>query len=199
MCADDLRDGDRLPERAAEAKDDGRDDTRTCVGKDDAPNHLPARAAERERPFLEIVGHALEELTAHACHDRDGHDRQDENRREVPEAASGVRAEERDESQVRMQPGLHVVVQQRDEDVDPPQPEDDARNRCQHLDERADALSQKPRREFRQEEGDSDSERCGQQQSAERGQKRPRDEIQGTEVPLYRVPYLARDEAESEV
>ena len=56
--ADHLRDGDRLADRAAEAEDDRSRDPRAGRREDDAPHHLPAGRAERERAFLELVRHA---------------------------------------------------------------------------------------------------------------------------------------------
>ncbi len=71
------------------------------------------------------------------------HDRQHDDRRE--HAALGRRSEERDEAEPAVHERLDVVGDERSEDVDPPEADHDARDRGEHVDERADRAADRAR------------------------------------------------------
>ena len=77
----------------------------------------------------------------------------------------GGAAEERDPAEHRVERRLDVVAHERAEDEDPPEPEHDARDRGEHLDERADHAADAARREQAEEERDRDRERAGDQRA----------------------------------
>src|SRR5262245_54269537 len=128
-----LGDSDRLADRPSEPEQDRRDHAASRVGQDDTADHLPARRAQRECALLELFGHADEELAADARRDRNDHDRQHEDRDENTRVLRGA-AEERNEAEMAVYPGLKILSDERPEDEDAPEAEDDARNRCQELD-----------------------------------------------------------------
>ncbi len=109
------------------------------------------------------------------------------------------RPEERDEAERRVQRRLDVVAQERDEHEDPPEPDHDARNRGERLDERR----------HRARGSSAERARSGRARSrsraASRGASAPTDgdggaeeEGAGAEVMVDRVPADVRDEAEPE-
>ena len=197
--ADHLGDGDRLPDGAAETEDQRRRDPRARIGEDDAADHLPARGAERERAFLEVARHAEEELAAHARDDRRDHDRQDEDCRQQPEDGR-IAAEERDEPERPLQERLDVVGDDGAHDEDAPEPDDDARDGREHLDERPHRASEPAGRELGQEERDRDRERAGDQERPDRRHGGAEEERGRAEhLTRSRVPRLRGQEVQAEV
>ena len=153
--ADHLGDGDRLADRAAQAEQNRRAHTGARVRKDDPAHHLPARGPERQRALLELGRHAEEELAADARGDRDDHDRQDEHGDQHP-GVLGRAAEERDEAEMAVEPGLEILADERPENEDSPETEHDARDRREQLDERGDHGARPARCQLAQIEPDRD-------------------------------------------
>src|SRR6266550_5422106 len=187
--ADHLRDGNRLSEGPAEAKDHRRADPGPRRGEDDAAHHLPARGPERERALLELGRDTQKELAADARHDRDNHDRQDHS---GDENATRLRraAEDRQEAERVVQPQLDVIREERAEHEDPPEPEDNARDRRERLDQRSNHEAQAPRRELAQEERD--------QERDQRGHGSPVEPGRSAEDVLVGIPSRVPDEREPE-
>ena len=131
--SDHLRDGDRLAERAAEPEDDRRDDAARRVRQDDAAHHLPAGRAERRarlpRARAERRAKSSRQIDER---DRDDHDRQHERSPANTPTGVGVAAEERHPAEERVQERLDVVARHGAEHEDPPEPDDDARDRGEH-------------------------------------------------------------------
>ena len=135
-AADHLRHGDRLADRAAEAEDQRCGDAAARVREDDAAHHLPARRAERERAFLQLARDAEEELALMLA---------TIGRIMIVSTTIAVKtlepvedggAEERDEAERAVHRGLDVVAEDRAEHEDAPEPDHDARDRGERLDER---------------------------------------------------------------
>src|SRR5919206_499202 len=173
-------------------------DPRARVGQDDAADHLPARRPERQRALLQVARDAEEELPRDARDDRRDHDRQDEDRGQEPEDRR-VAAEERQEAERALQPRLEVIGDERPHDEDPPEADDDARNRGEHLDERADRAAKPAWRELGEEERDRDRERSRDQErpdgrdgAAEQERRRAEDLVDA------RVPRVRDEEVEPE-
>jgi hypothetical protein len=143
------------------------------------------------------VWDAEEELAADARHDRDDHDGEhypgDENA-----ARLGRAAEERQEAEGAVQPRLDVVGEEGAEHQNPPEPEDDARNRRQQLDERTDDEPQATRCQLAQEERDREREGRRDHERDQRRHRRPEEAGGRAEQPLVRVPGGTPDEREAE-
>ena len=108
-------------------------------------------------------------------------------------------AEERDETERAVQPRLDVIGEERAEHEDAPQPEHDARDRGEQLDERPDDAAHATRSQLAEVEADRDGERGRDDERDERGDRRPVDERQRAEDVLDRIPGPPGDEAEAEV
>ena len=78
--------------------------------------------------------------------------------------------------------GSTCGLEERAHDQDPPQAEDDARDRGQQLDQRPDRRPQPPRRELAQEEADRDRDRHGQDEREERGHRGAPDQVERAEL-----------------
>ena len=87
-----------------------------------------------------------------------------------------------------VQPGLDVVREERPQHQDSPEPEHDARNRSEQLDERADDATHASGRQLAEIEADRDRERRREHERDERAHRRPVDEGQRAEDVLDRVP-----------
>src|SRR5262249_36022225 len=110
-----------------------------------------------------------------------------------------LRPEERKPSEAAVDRPTDVVLDDRAEDEDAPESEHDARDRGQHLDQRADDTPDGAGRELGEVEPDRDRDRSGDQQRADRGVERPPDEGQRSERLLADVPGPAPDEREPEL
>jgi hypothetical protein len=180
------------------AEQDGGDQTAFRVRQDDAPDHLPPREAEPDSRFLDVDGHLQEQVTADCRGDRDDHDRQDEDGREQRAARDRARREERRPPEGVVQPWAELVVDDRPEDEDPPEPEHDARNRGEHLDERADDSPDAPGRELAQIQPDRQCDRRREEESETRHVQRRDEEVQRSELVRDGVPGLVRQEPDPE-
>ena len=80
-----------------------------------------------------------------------------------------------------------------------PEAENDARDRRQRLDERAEHTAHAARSELTQVERDRDRERRRDQQRDQRGDRRPVDERKRAELLVDGIPRRPGDEAEPEV
>ncbi len=98
------------------------------------------------------------------------------------------RAEERDEAERRVERRIDVVVQERREHEDPPEPDHDAGDRGERLDERGDRAADPARRELAEEERDAERDRGGEDQRAERGDRSAEEEAARAELEVDRVP-----------
>ena len=107
-------------------------------------------------------------------------------------------AEERDEAERVVQRRLDMVREERAEHEDPPQSEDDARDRGEQLDERPDNAAHPTRSQLAEIQADRDRERCRHNQSDQGADCGAVDEGKRAEDVLDRVPRAAGDEAESE-
>ena len=136
-AADHLRHGDRLAERPAQAEERGGGDPGGRRRQHDPADVSQRVAPSAAAPSWSSRGNRQEEVPADRRDDRHDHDRQDDRRRE--DAASGRlgRPEERDEAEPPCSHGS-TCWQERPEHEDPPEAEDHARDRGEHLDERAD-------------------------------------------------------------
>ena len=94
--------------------------------------------------------------------------------------------------------GSTCGADERAEHEDPPEAEHDARDRRQHLDQRADHAADRRRRELGQEQRDRDRERTGDQDGREGGDRGPVEEVERAELARDRVPVLVPDEREAE-
>ena len=97
-----------------------------------------------------------------------------------------------------MQPQLDVIREERAEHEDPPEPEDDARDRRQRLDQRPNDEAQAPRRELAQEERDPEGERRRDQERDQRGHGSPVEPGRSAEDVLVGIPSRVPDEREPE-
>ena len=168
------------------------------AGQNDAAHHFPARRAECERALFELTRNAEEELPADRRHDRNDHDRENHGGREEPLPGLLRVAEEGNEAQAAMQPGLDVVREKRPQHQDSPEPEHDARYGSEQLDERADDAAHASRRQLAEIEADRDRKRRREHERDERAHGGPVDEGQRAEDVLHRVPGAGRDEPQTE-
>src|SRR5438067_303698 len=194
-----LRHGDCLSHGATAAEQDGRDQSAARVRKHHSLDHLPAREPEPDRALLDLLRHLQEQVAADRRGDWDDHDRQHEHRREHRAARVRPAGEERRPAEGRVEPRPELVVDDRAEDEDPPEPEDDARNRRQHLDERPDDAADAARRELAQVEPDRD--RDGRREEEGEGTRvdRAEDEVDRAVLVCDGVPGLMPDECEAEL
>ena len=97
-----------------------------------------------------------------------------------------------------MEGRIHVVAQDRGEDEKPPEPDHDAGNRGERLDECGDRAADPARGELAEKERDAERDRRGDEQRAERSDHSPEEEAAGAELAVNRVPGDGPDEAEPE-
>ena len=97
-----------------------------------------------------------------------------------------------------MEPGLDVVGQEGAQHEDPPEAEDDARDRSQRLHERPDHQPQAPGCELAQEEPDRERERRCDEERDQRCHRGPEEPGRRPEDALVRIPNSAPHEREAE-
>ena len=94
---------------------------------------------------------------------------------------------------------IDQLVNDGTEHEDSPQAQDDARDCCQHLDQRADDSTDAPRREFAQVEPDGDRDRAAEKDSPRSRVQRSEDEVERPELVRDGVPGVAPDKRDSEL
>ncbi len=94
-----------------------------------------------------------------------------------------------------MKERLEVGLQERSEHENAPEPEDDARDRGQHLHQRPDHAAHPARRDHAQVERDRDPDRNREQQGDDRGDGRAVHERGGTEDSEVGLPRRVHEEA----
>ena len=197
VSADHLTDRDRLADRAGKAQDHAGHEARADLGDGHAAHHLPPGRPQRQRSLLEIARDAVEELTADAGHDRHDHDRQNEGCGEQADVG-GRPGERRDEPKVLVQEGLDVRLQKRPHHEDAPQPEDDARDGRQQLDQRSHGCPQRARSELAQKEPDGDRHGHGDDERDQRRHQRAPDQVESAVLVGDGVPLARGEEPEPE-
>ena len=149
--------------------------------------------------FLELRRHAEEELAADRRRDRDGHDRQHDDRGEHGRLDLVLAVARRSgSSRAAAQERLHVLRVERREHDRCPRARRRPRHRGEHLDQRADRPADRRRRELAEEEADRDRERRGDEHRAERRDDRADDQVARAELVRDGVPVVVPDEAEVE-
>ena len=106
-------------------------------------------------------------------------------------------AEDRDEAERVVQPGLEGSLHERRQDQDAPEAEDDAGDRGQHLDQRADHPPHPGRRQQAQIEPNRDRDRGADRQRGEGADDRPEEQRAGTEDAEVGLPGRFDEEAEA--
>ncbi len=88
-------------------------------------------------PVLQLARDGQEEVAAERRDDRQDHDREDQSRGEHARARRLRRPEQRDEAEHVVQQGLEMLLREGRQHEQPPEAEDHAGNRGEHLDQRA--------------------------------------------------------------
>ncbi len=91
-----------------------------------------------------------------------------------------------------------MLPDEREEDEDPPQPVDHARNRRQEIDEEADGLPEPARREVREKERDADRQRRREHEGNGGADERAVDGARRAEHLAHRIPRAGREERDAE-
>ena len=163
-------DGHRLAQRPAQAEHGAGDDGRAAVGQHGHLDDLPPGGAQRQRRLLVQSGRLEEHLAGHRGDDRQDHHRQHHGRGEHGATGGGGGAgEERDEPEVVLQPRVRPPGQQRRQHEDAPQAVDDARDRGQQVDDRAEGSGQAGRGVVADEQRHRDGREHGEHQGERRG------------------------------
>jgi hypothetical protein len=155
--------------------------------------------AECRGAVLHLARHRQEQVAADRGDDRHDHDRQDQAGGEHADSGALRVAEDREESEVAVEPGLQVALDERREDEDPPEAEDHARDRGERLHQRADDSAHATGCQQGQVEPDRNRERRGQQERHPRADDRSVERSAGAEDVLVRLPERVGDEAETEL
>ena len=143
------------------------------------PDHLPAGRAEGERGLLVQPRRLEEDLAADRGDDRQDHDGEHDGGGEDRAAGAGRRAgEERDQAEVVVRARRRAGWTAGASTSDAPQAEDDRRDGGEQVDDVAERLREPARRVVRDEQGDADGERHGDQEREDGGPDRAEGERQ---------------------
>ena len=200
--ADHEGDRHRLAERAAETQHDAADDADPGIGQHDLPDDLGRRRAERIGALLQHRRHGLEHVAHDRGDERQHHDRQDEAGGQHADAERRPGEQQADAGNVAErvdQRRLDVLLQKRRQHEQAPDAVDDARDRGQQLDHRAERPLQPDRAQFGDEQRDAERDRDADQHRDRRGDQRAVDRRQRAELLGDRVPGLGRRENRSRI
>ena len=199
--ADDESHGHGLAQGTAEAEHHPADDSNSGIRQHHVAHHLPGRAADAIRRFLEHRRDCLEDVARDRGHEWQDHNGEDQSGGEHADAVRRSGKQRRDPRHVAErfdQEWLQRLLQERREDEKSPNPVDDAGDAGEQLDGDADRPPQPLRAQLGEEECDHQSDRDRDQHGDERGDEGPVNRRQCAEFFGDRIPTIGGQESEAE-
>src|SRR5262249_43311107 len=140
------------------------DDADARIWNDDVADYLAGRPAHAVSRFFQHRWNGFKDVPADGGYERQHHHREDEGRRQEAEAvrrAGEKMVEHRERFKKRDQLGLDILLYDGREEEEAPDAVDDARDAGEKLDRDADRTAERHRAKLRQEDGNTDADRHG--------------------------------------
>src|SRR5664280_530334 len=186
--ADDHGYGHGFTESAAEAEDDGADDTDAGVAQNAHADHLPSGGADGENRLPLRMRNGGHDFAGERRDDGQNHDGQNDSGGEITEAGGVVVAEKTGPAKGVNQQRIYMFAEQGHENKDGPEAIDDAWNCGQQLSKKSQRNAQGAGAHFRKEDGEADGERDRHEEGQKRRDQGSVNERARTELFINGVP-----------